>query len=259
MTSPIKDNPLRNPGESLDEEINELIQGKLMEYFLVLAMAGALTFVEVFLWVLEIPRNPYIYPIFFLVCLLIYIPKIIRLKGQLKKLRQGRDGEKAVGQYLELLRQKKAKVFHDIRGETFNLDHVVIAPSGIYVIETKTYSKPESGRPRIIFDGEKVKVGNKYETDKPIVQVQAASTWLQSLIKESTGIKFDVKPVVVFPGWFVEPTSEAKRSDIWVLNPKALPTFIENSMVTLSDDELNMAAFHLSRYIRSYEPVNDKK
>ena len=61
------------------------------------------------------------------------------------------------------------------------------------------------------------------------------------------------KPVVVFPGWFIEPTSEARNSDVWVLNPKALPTFISNSKDSLSIDEISMVAFHLSRYIRGYK------
>ncbi|MGZ8184884.1 MAG: hypothetical protein ACXWTL_00420, partial [Methylobacter sp.] len=64
--------------------------------------------------------------------------------------------------------------------------------------------------------------------------------------------KFNIKPVVVFPGWYIEPTAEAKTSEVWVLNPKALPTFIGNSKEQLNDQEINMVSFHLSRYIRSY-------
>jgi len=125
-------------------------------------------------------------------------------------LRLGRDGEKVVGQYLEGLRANGAKVFHDIQGQNFNLDHVVIARSGIYVIETKTYSKPESGRPVIVFNGQSLKINGLPENDKSITQVTAAANWLRSELKESTGKQFKTKPVVVFPGWFIESTSEAK-------------------------------------------------
>ena len=31
---------------------------------------------------------------------------------------------------------------------------------------------------------------------------------------------------VVFPGGYIEPTAEARASDVWVLNPKALPSLI---------------------------------
>jgi hypothetical protein len=41
-------------------------------------------------------------------------------------LMQGREGEKAVGQYLERLRARGYQVLHDIPGENFNIDHVLI-------------------------------------------------------------------------------------------------------------------------------------
>ncbi|SHN92742.1 hypothetical protein BHECKSOX_1332, partial [Bathymodiolus heckerae thiotrophic gill symbiont] len=99
---------------------------------------------------------------------------------------------------------------------------------------------------------------NLPKNDKPIIQVTAASSWLKGLLKDSTGRQFETKPVVVFPGWYVEPTSEAKNSNVWVLNPKALPTFISNSKHRLSDDDVNMVAFHLSRYIRSYSLLSEQ-
>ena len=178
--------------------------------------------------------------------------KIVKTLKRVKRLRQGRDGEKAVGQYLESLREISAKVFHDIPAKDFNIDHVVIAKSGIYVIETKTYSKPDSGPPKVIFDGTSLKFNTGFSTEKPLVQVEASSNWLRQLIKETTGKFFAIKPVIVFPGWFIEPTSDAKASDIWVLNPKGLPTFIANSKEKLTSEDVNLVTFHLSRYIRSY-------
>lgn len=179
--------------------------------------------------------------------------KIYRGIKKAKKLKLGRDGEKAVGQYLENLREHGAKVFHDIPGINFNLDHVAICKSGVYVIETKTYSIPDKGEVNILFNGETLKFNGKNETNKPIIQVRAASNWLKALIEESTGHKMLIKPVIVFPGWFIETTYEAKSSDIWVLNPKALPTFISNSKQQLSDEQVKLVAFHLSRYIRSID------
>ncbi len=155
--------------------------------------------------------------------------KIIRILPKIKALKQGRDGEKAVGQYLERLREQGIQVFHDIPSKGFNLDHVVIGQSGIYIIETKTYSKPSQGETKIIFNGKSLVIDGNKETEKPIIQVKAASAWLTEILLESTGHKFRPKPVVLFPGWYIEPTSETKSSEVWVLNPKALPTFIENS------------------------------
>jgi hypothetical protein len=62
----------------------------------------------------------------------------------------------------------------------------------------------------------------------------------------------------VFPGWFVERTTREIAAEIWVLNPKALSAFIENTPLSVADPDLHMAAYHLSRYIRSPWACEDK-
>ena len=253
MKSPLKDIPLRNPGETLDRQINDLIIDKGLTYTIYMVFIGTLTFMEWLKWWQDIPPAPFIYSLILAITCLYYVPKVIAVRKQLKRLRQGRDGEKAVGQYLDSIKELDARVFHDGPAENFNLDHVVISSTGIYVIETKTYSKPPSGRPTIIFDGITVQINHKPKSDKPVIQAKAAANWLKLLLHDSTGKNYEIKPVVVFPGWFVEPTSEAKNSDVWVLNPRALPTFISNSKTRMKDDEVKMASFHLSRYIRTFD------
>ena len=63
--------------------------------------------------------------------------------------------------------------------------------------------------------------------------------------------------MVVFPGWFIEQTSQKSR-DIWLLNPKALPHFLENEPRQLSDEEAKLAIFHLSRFIRASETIRTR-
>lgn len=253
MKSPLKDNPLHNPAESLDKEIDKVINEEAIVYLLICGFFLLFTFLEWYRWALDVRPNPILWSLMTIIVIPYCTYRIFGLRKRIKNLRLGRDGEKAVGQHLESLRESSAKVFHDIPAQTFNLDHVVIAKSGIYVIETKTYSKPESGAPKIIFDGQKLKLNTGITTDKPVIQVQAACSWLGELLKQSTGRSFPVKPVIVFPGWFIEPTSEAKGSEVWVLNPKGLPTFINNSADRLNADEVSMAAYHLSRYVRTYK------
>lgn len=80
----------------------------------------------------------------------------------------------------------------------------------------------------------------------PVIQAKAAAGWIAELLKESTGNDFPVKPVVVFPGWFVE----GRRLDAWVLNPKALPTYIENEKPVIKPEDVQLATYHVARYIR---------
>lgn len=252
MKSPLKDKPLRNPGETLLKEIEDY------KYDHVLAPTMGATFVVILAvlewgyWYMETPRSPWPFTVMAVAAVIYAFFKTRKSIKHIRRLRQGHHGEVAVGQYLELLRESGARVFHDVPGKGFNLDHVVIAPSGIYVIETKTYSKPDKGEPTIVFDGDQIELKG-YTTKEPVIQVKAAASWLKSLLKESTGQDFLVKPVVVFPGWYVQPTAEAKSSEVWVLNPKALPAFIERSKNQLVPDKLSMAAFHLSRYVRDFK------
>ncbi len=251
MKPPIKDRPLRNPGQTLDRRIFDVILDQQIKY-VIYGMAVWLALV--FNWIYHFSRKP-IPPFWFTLFALTFFAycyyKIKTATKEIEPLKQGRDGEKAVGQYLELLREQGVKVFHDIPGDNFNLDHVLVASSGVYVVETKTYSKPDKGETRIIYTGDTLIHHNGLKDAKPLIQVKAAASWLKQIIKESTGKEFDVKMIVLFPGWFIEPTAESKQSDVWVLNPKALPAFISNSGIQLSGEDVGLISFHLSRFVRT--------
>lgn len=107
----------------------------------------------------------------------------------------------------------------------------------------------EKGEPKIGLDGEKLTIKALGEQTKPINQIKAASNWLKNILKETTGKDFSVKPVILFPGLYVESTERGKKSNVWVLNPKALPTYIENQPDIISQENIMLAAFHISRYI----------
>lgn len=251
MKSPLKSKPLRNPGESLSNRINDLFLDQLLPYFL---SVGFLSLIALLEWVrryTDSPPNPGIYTLMALVALVVFVWKLRRVKKDVRRLRQGLEGEKAVGQFLEQLRETGAQVFHDIPGDGFNLDHVVVHRSGLYVVETKTISKPNRGEARLRYDGESITKANLAPNNAPIIQVRAARDWLASLIRESTGRLFPIRAVVVYPGWYIEPTAEAKSSDVWVLNPKALPAFISHSAEQLKPEDVHLCSYHLGRYVRT--------
>jgi len=251
MKSPLKDAPLRNPGDTLQKQILALIDDKIVTYYFFATFMVIFAGLEWLRYYNNSEPNPLLFSFVAIVSVAIALWKIVPAFKQIRKLKQGLAGEKSVGQFLERLRESGAKVFHDIPCGEFNLDHVVIHSSGIYVIETKTYSKPDKRRPTITFNGKSLNFSTGIKTDKPLVQVAAGAMWLRDLIAESTGEKMRVKGVVVFPGWYIEHTPEAKRSDHWVLNPKALPAFITNQKPALPTDKVHMVALHLSRYVRS--------
>lgn len=254
MKSPLKDRPLRNPGESLDEEIDRFLHDKALPYALAVSFIVLLTILEWYRWIADIEPNPYPVTSLALIVTPFCVFRIYRIKKHIRNLRLGRDGEKVVGQYLERIRSMGAEVFHDVPEKNFNLDHVVIASSGVYLIETKTYSKPEQGEATITFNGTHITMRGRGSYDAPVIQAKAGARWLRDFLKESTGREYPIRPVLLFPGWFIQPTVETKKSDLWVLNPKALPAFIQNSFAVLREDDVKLASYHLSRYIRTYKP-----
>ena len=248
--SPLKDNPLRTPGQSLDEAIQKVLDEDVISFLLFPILLLMFTVWNWLLWyqVVKLP-NPILMTILVIGVSIYSFFKILRVRKKLRALRLGRDGERAVGQALDALKRKGYRVFHDLIGGEFNLDHVIVNEHGIFSIETKTYSKPRKGECKIIYSDDGISI-NGYKPEKKIlIQVEAQKKWLEKQVVKLTGIKLTVKPVVVFPGWYVE--NRSNRNDVWVLEPKALPTFIGNSPKTLTEENVRLISNHLSRYIRT--------
>ena len=143
-------------------------------------------------------------------------------------------------------------MFHDLIGEGFNVDHVLIGPAGVFTIETKTWSKPAKGKPKILFDGQTLTLPGQAPNRRPIIQAQAQASWLQTLLQESTGRALKTRPVVLLPGWFIE-SEKGALNRIWVLEPKALPKFLANQSEKLCAEDIKLLSYHLSRWIRTEE------
>lgn len=188
---------------------------------------------------------------FFVGALISSGPKLFKARKKLWRLKQAVAGERAVAEYLDLLREDGTRVLHDLVGDSFNLDHVVVSERGIYTIETKTISKPVSGNARILFDGERILIG-KYEPSRnPVTQAKAQASWLRNLLKNAMGRDYSIRPVVVFPGWFVERIHKGHTSPVWVLEPKALQAFIQQEPRQLNATEVAEVTYFLKRYIRA--------
>ena len=250
--TPLIDNPLRLPGQSIDTEIQRVIDDEASQYILIPIMALVMAAIEWWRWYTNSAFAPKIFTLVAIIAVIFSGYKIIKIKKKLKNLRLGKEGEIAVGQYLELFREKGFKVFHDVigkNGEEYNIDHVLIGSKGIFTIETKTYSKPVKGKANVVFDGHKIFLNGKESQSDIVSQAKAESNWLTNKLKTLTGKTYKVKPVVVFPGWYTENIAKGK-SNLWVLNPKGLVAFLSNTPDVFSREEVQCIANNLSRYIR---------
>ncbi|RUO72155.1 NERD domain-containing protein [Pseudidiomarina sediminum] len=250
--SPIKHKPWRTAGSTLQNRLTDIALGRVLLPYAITVFVVLIAAKDWSMWALGHPPNPWVMTIIAIITALISIPMMFKGYRDTQKIKLGIEGEQAVGEFLDRLRAQQAQVFHDIDGDNFNLDHVVITQAGIFVIETKTMSKPKSGKPELQYDGNQIMRGRKPIMGDPVTQVTANCRWLKELLKETTGKDWPIKGVVVFPGWFVKRVpSEAADSGAWVLNPKAFPAYLSNEPVRLRDDEVFLAAFHLSKYIRA--------
>ncbi len=144
-------------------------------------------------------------------------------------------------------------MFHDVPNENSNIDHVLVGPRGIFTIETKTISKPARGECKVRIAGAKIYANGVLMTRDPLIQAKAQARWLSNFMAEAQ-FKTFVQPVVVFPGWFVEPF-DMKSEGVWVLEPKALDRFVEREPERLTRDEVRAMSSALSSFIRSRSTV----
>ena len=174
------------------------------------------------------------------------IPRIIKAKHEADKLRLGRDGERLVA---EALAGHDGNVLHDIQMDGFNLDHVLVSQRGIFLFETKTRTK-QSSKSEIYYDGLQLDI-NGFTTDEPLVQARTEAKSLQKLLANLTGKTYQVKPVVVFPGWFINYSKLAGSFDVAVCNPKMIETILKGNKHPLGSEDVRIVYEALKRYMRS--------
>ncbi len=248
---------MRQPGQSLGELRRDLVEDYLLFpalFAIVFGFMALMRWMEIRSGVIH---SPWLYTTIFAVAFAWLAFRFIRIFPLVRNLRQGEAGEKIVGEYLDRLRERGYRVFHDVLGEGFNVDHVIIGRAGVFTLETKTWSKPERGEPRIEFDGQALRVLGGEPDRSPIIQARAQAGWLRALLQESTGKGFNVHPVVLIPGWFIDSQAQRDRS-VWVLEPKALPKWLKDDPPNLSSKDVQLAAYHLSRHVRSQEKERER-
>jgi hypothetical protein len=252
--SPLRVAPLRYPGQSIAERRRELVADRVLQpmiYPAIFVLIAGLEYLRELM-----PREPH--PLLFLwigvLALAIAVVRIVRVWPELEALRLARDGELVVGQALEALRAHGYQVIHDVVADGFNIDHVLIGPSGVYTVETKTYSKGPGSEVKVLFDGETVLVDGIQPDRNPVVQARAQANWIRQLLAASTGQTYPVRPVVLFPGWWTE-RAKGVKSDVWVLNEKAFPEWLKNERTVLDSGKVGMASLHLAQYVRSLAPA----
>jgi hypothetical protein len=253
IKSPLKKRPLRQAGQSLNEEIQNIYSENIDPYVFIICLVIVFSAAEWFRYFRNFPPQPWITSIIAIILVFVSTARIFSLKKKIKNLELGRDGEKILGESLDNLRGKGCQVFHDVIGESFNLDHVLIAPQGIFVIETKTRSKPIRGEARLSFNGTNILINGRVDSES-ITQAKSGAKWFQGLLKELTDNYFQVRPILIYLGWFIEKMPSELKKEIWVINEKNLESFLEHERLSLNKEEIQLISKSVEIYIRNNQP-----
>ena len=197
-------------------------------------------------WIAELrqaPRTPWVVTIAALMASLFAVWRFVRLRQRFRDLRQGEEGERAVGQFLERLRETGYQVFHDVIGVNANIDHVLVGSAGTFTIETKTWSKPVRGDARVSFDGERVLVGG-HEPDRNPVRVTVLRKEPVT-VPAGTFNAIVVKPVIKTKGIF----SEKGQAEVWLSDDST-------RMLLQVKSKLSFGSLNL--YLKSYTPAKTR-
>lgn len=223
--SPLTADLLRSPGMALREQLDDLRTDVAFDMALLLFIPLLpLGLFHLMQWFGSVLSTPVV-----AVCLMgstlaaaWMIRSLLQRSARMDRLRLGLDAELAVGQELDHVMRQGAVVFHDLPAEKFNIDHVVIAPQGVFAVETKGYSKPQgaggTADAKVVYDGRLLAFPG-WTSSRAIEQAERQARWLSDWLARATGEPVSVTPVLALPGWFIERTG---RGVVQVLSGKEI-------------------------------------
>ncbi|MBE7157465.1 MAG: NERD domain-containing protein [Rhodospirillales bacterium] len=253
LRAPVAEKLLRAPGESLRRKLEVLEEDISSE----VAVGFVLPPIYVGLILLQarkLPLVPWLVGIYTAVGLIglgVICWRINRLAMKRQAYRLGLSGERAVGEELNQLMLAGCRVYHDVPNDPYgNIDHVLIAPSGVYAVETKTRRKKEGkDMHKAVFDGHSLRfVDGPHEhacLDQAKQQAGRLSDWLSKAVGEAV----EVRPVLALPGWFVD---RQGRGDVIVVSGKAVASLVKGRAV-LDAAKITRIAHQLDQLCRDVE------
>ncbi|MFC2991982.1 nuclease-related domain-containing protein [Halomonas tibetensis] len=213
VRSPFDAHTLRAPGQALRDRLDRAFAGLFLDGALgpIVSLAplvygmGRMLFSSEQDWV-----EWALYGVFSTLLVLLFCFLLMRDFQRIRRLKLGLACELAVGQELERLIRPEAHpfyVFHDVPAKGTRIDHVVVTPCGVFVVETRARTRPftPAGKEinlvtvepsRLRFPG--------WSERQPLEKTRELTTWMGKWLSELTGREVPVMGVLTLPGWAVE-------------------------------------------------------
>jgi hypothetical protein len=250
---PVSEKLLRPPGESLRREIEEM--DEQINDIIIWTFFGP-AFVAAMLLILNAAAVTSIIFITVVAAAFAFlVRRLISLINRRRDYRLGFAGERAVAEELNQLMLDGCRVFHDVPMEPYgNIDHVLVAPTGIYAVETKARRKRKTSTGKrdheVVFDGKILKFPGAAES-RSLDQARQQADRLGVFLSGAVGEPVKVQAIVTLPGWFV--TSRVK-ADIKVLNPKGIrAAVVDSRLPTLPKHFNERVAYQLDQKCRDVD------
>lgn len=178
-----------------------------------------------------------------------------RLLRRRLNYQQGLEGELATAEELNQLMLSGCRVFHDIPFPYGNIDHVVISPSGAFLVETKCIGRTRGreSETEVVVDHERNEIGFPNRTVAiPHQQLDRSVRWLSQKLHDSTGTPVRIEPMLALPGWFIR--QRVGKGEAFVFNPKSPHKFFVHNRTVHSSERIQQLAHQLETLCRSVEP-----
>jgi hypothetical protein len=182
--------------------------------------------------------------------------RVWKLDDELRNWRFGMRGEQAVAE--QLMHQDVVAAgyvaFHDVPGDgPWNIDHVVVGPGGVFVLETKARSRRKATRQQeeheVFFDGRTLEFP-WCDDRKAAEQAERNARWVRDFLAGFGPKDLPVQPVIVVPGWYV--TSKGNYA-VKAMNATYLVGYLKGAKRLFTPEQLKVVMRRLDERCRVLE------
>jgi hypothetical protein len=183
------------------------------------------------------------------------VRRLRALKKEIHARRLGLRGEQAVAEALHSpeVAGRGYFSFHDVPCDGGgNIDHVVLGPGGVFIIESKMRSQekvpPGQKRNRLSFDGQTTSFPSGGYDHNASKQARRNAAVLQGWLAPGAP-EVTVEALLVFPGWEVHMTERC--DDVKALSSNQLRNYFNGLQSRVSSEQLNEIRLILDRRCRT--------
>jgi len=153
---------------------------------------------------------------------------LIKGRQALARCRLSYNAQVDVGRTLDNLFSRGYFVFHGFAADSFDIDHVVVGPKGVFAVETKALAKPASKHRNfdvpVTYNGH-VLFFPKGTDEETVPRAESRAELLSNWLSDVTGNPISARAVVAIPGWLVKRTTS---EGVPVVNPNQFSSLFEH-------------------------------